>query len=63
MPNDPGRPYSRNPWRFSNCSVQSFKKTLKDKLQDQATFCYCQALKKLKPYMTVEVEVRYDNCL
>ncbi|KAK3589759.1 hypothetical protein CHS0354_021086 [Potamilus streckersoni] len=28
---DPDRPYSRNPWIFSNCSVESFKKTLKDK--------------------------------
>ncbi|KAK3575896.1 hypothetical protein CHS0354_034472 [Potamilus streckersoni] len=26
-----GQPYSRNPWMFSNCSVDAFKKTLKYK--------------------------------
>ncbi|KAK3588398.1 hypothetical protein CHS0354_013724, partial [Potamilus streckersoni] len=26
-----GKPYSRNPWIFSNCSVDAFKKTLKDR--------------------------------
>ncbi|KAK3591033.1 hypothetical protein CHS0354_026047 [Potamilus streckersoni] len=28
---DPKDTYSRNPWMFSNCSVESFKKTLKTK--------------------------------
>ncbi|KAK3598250.1 hypothetical protein CHS0354_001071 [Potamilus streckersoni] len=26
-----GRPYSRNPWMFSKCSLEAFKQTLKDK--------------------------------
>ncbi|KAL3853995.1 hypothetical protein ACJMK2_013279, partial [Sinanodonta woodiana] len=30
-PNGPSEPYSINPWRFSNCSVNSFKHTLEGK--------------------------------
>ncbi|KAK3588404.1 hypothetical protein CHS0354_013730 [Potamilus streckersoni] len=26
-----GKPYSRNPWMFSNCSVEAFKTTLPNK--------------------------------
>ncbi|KAK3585045.1 hypothetical protein CHS0354_009893 [Potamilus streckersoni] len=26
------RPYSRNPWLFSNCSVEAFKVTLRNKI-------------------------------
>ncbi|KAK3584542.1 hypothetical protein CHS0354_031950, partial [Potamilus streckersoni] len=28
---DPSKPYSRNPWIFSNCSVEAFKRELKNK--------------------------------
>ncbi|KAK3591510.1 hypothetical protein CHS0354_031617 [Potamilus streckersoni] len=37
---DPEKPYSRNPWLFSECSVDAFSRVLKDKtcVQNKGTF-------------------------
>ncbi|KAK3579622.1 hypothetical protein CHS0354_003753 [Potamilus streckersoni] len=32
-PFDARVPYSRNPWVFSNCSVRTFKQTLKHRIE------------------------------